>query len=78
MAAGYSKLNNPGMTSLARAEMGHSLLVLGRYDEAIDALQEAGALLTTGELGPYAAGMTLCGLIQLVPAVRRRRPLSVR
>lgn len=49
--------------ALARAEMGHSLLVLGRYDEAIDALQEAGALLTTGELGPYAAGMTLCGLI---------------
>lgn len=49
--------------ALARSEMGHSLLVLGRHDEAIRALEEAGALLTGGDLGPYAAGMTLCGLI---------------
>jgi len=49
--------------ALARSEMGHSLLVLGRFDEAIDALQEAGAIVMAGGLGPYAAGTTLCGLI---------------
>jgi DNA-binding winged helix-turn-helix (wHTH) protein len=49
--------------ALARSEMGHSLLVLGRFVEAIDALQEAGAIVMAGGLGPYAAGITLCGLI---------------
>jgi DNA-binding winged helix-turn-helix (wHTH) protein len=62
-AALAHELGERGTEALARSDMGHSLLALGRFDEAGDALQEAGAILTAGECGPYAAGMTLCGLI---------------
>lgn len=42
---------------------GHSLLALGRYDEAAEALEESGGVATGGELAPEAASETLCGLI---------------
>lgn len=49
--------------ALARMEAGHSLLALSRFDEAVEALEEAGAILTGGRVGAYASGITFCGLI---------------
>lgn len=49
--------------ALALMDMGHALLVQHRYGEAAGPLEEAGAVTMGGELGLYAAGTVLCGLI---------------
>lgn len=54
---------DPDAEALAVMDVSHSLLALGRFSEAQGPLDETGALVTTGRLGPYASGMTLCGLI---------------
>ncbi len=48
---------------LAAMDVTHSLLALERFDEVLASLDETGAHVTSGRLGPYASGMTLCGLI---------------
>lgn len=48
---------------LAAMDVTHSLLALQRFDEVVASLDETGEHVTSGKLGPYAAGMTLCGLI---------------
>lgn len=49
--------------ALAAMDVTHTLLALGRFEEVLASVDEIGALFTSGRLGPYAAGMTLCGLI---------------
>lgn len=54
---------DPDAESLAEMDVIHSLLALERFDEVLAALDEAGAHVTSGRLGPYASGMALCGLV---------------
>src|SRR5262249_29294228 len=55
--------DDPDAESLAEMDVIHSLLALERFDEVVAALDEAGAHVTSGRLGPYASGRALCGLI---------------
>jgi DNA-binding winged helix-turn-helix (wHTH) protein len=55
--------NDPSAEAMALMDSGHSLLALQRFEEAAAELEEAGAVVTSGELEPYAVGLTLCGLI---------------
>jgi DNA-binding winged helix-turn-helix (wHTH) protein len=54
---------DPDAEALAAMDIAHSLLALERFDEVLASLDETGAHITSGQLGPYAAGMTLCGMI---------------
>jgi DNA-binding winged helix-turn-helix (wHTH) protein len=54
---------DPDAEALAAMDAVHSLLALERFDEVLAALDETSAHVTAGRLGPYASGMTLCGLI---------------
>jgi len=54
---------DPDAEALAAIDITHSLLALERFDEVLASLDETGAHFTSGRLGPYASGMTLCGLI---------------
>lgn len=49
--------------ALAAIDCVHSLLALERFDEVQTALDDSGAHVASGRLGPYASGMTLCGMI---------------
>jgi len=55
--------DDPDAEALAAIDITHSLLALERFEEVLASLDETGAHVTSGRLGPYAAGMTLCGLI---------------
>lgn len=54
---------DPDAEALAAIDVVHTLLALERFDEVLAALDETGAHVTSGRLGPFAAGSTLCGLI---------------
>lgn len=54
---------DPDAEALAAIDIVHSLLALERFDEVLNSLDETGSRLTSGRLGPYASGMTLCGMI---------------
>jgi tetratricopeptide (TPR) repeat protein len=49
--------------ALALLELGMIDVVEARFDDAAAVLDEAGALAVSGELGQFAAGTVLCGLI---------------
>jgi DNA-binding winged helix-turn-helix (wHTH) protein len=49
--------------ALAAIDIVHSLLALERFDEVLATLDETGAHVTSGRLGAYASGMSLCGMI---------------
>jgi DNA-binding winged helix-turn-helix (wHTH) protein len=55
--------DDPDAEALASMDIIHSLLALERFDEVLASLDETGTHVTSGRLGPYASGMTLCGLI---------------
>lgn len=54
---------DPDAEALAAIDITHSLLALERFDEVLATLDETGTHVTSGRLGPNAAGMILCGLI---------------
>ena len=56
-------LGNRETEALAQMDIGHTLLALDRVGEALEPLEVSGAIFTTGEMGTYASGMTVCGLI---------------
>lgn len=54
---------DPDAEALASIDVSHSLLALERFAEVPASLDEPGAHVASGRLGPYASGATLCGLI---------------
>lgn len=57
--------------ALALSDAAHALLALDRFHEAEQYLEEAGAVVMSRGIGPYAAGMTLCSLIYAWRALGR-------
>ena len=57
------RAEDPDAEALAAMDVALTLLALERFVEAPPFLDEVGAHVTAGNLGPYAAGMVQCGLI---------------